>query len=106
MEEIRWKRTYDLDDPSSGALEFPPQYKLGHEWVPRFIDRHPHLKVVIGRRIDSVRVDGTSKSVLEAWFNAYRHVIQEYKIEEKNIYNMDGRNRVFNWNNGVDTSNH
>ena len=49
--------------------------------VPRFIQRHPHLTVAIGRRIESVRMDGATKPVLDAWFDAYRKVIQEYKIK-------------------------
>ena len=88
-EEIRTKRTYDLDDPSLDALQLLPQYKLGRDWVPRFIQRHPHLAVVIGRRIDSVRMDGATKPVLEAWFNAYQSIVREYKILEENIYNID-----------------
>jgi hypothetical protein len=87
--EICTKRTYNLDDPSLDTLQLPPQYKLGQDWVPRFIKRHPHLKVVIGRRIDSVRIDGTTIPVLEAWFNAYQDVVQQFKILEKNTYNMD-----------------
>jgi hypothetical protein len=48
-EELRTKRTYDLDDASLDSLKLPPQYKLGRDWVPRFILRHPHLTVGIGR---------------------------------------------------------
>ena len=69
--EIRTKQTYNLDDPSLDTLQLPPQYKLSKDWVPRFIKRHPHLKVVIRRRIDFIWMDGTLKLVLEAWFNAY-----------------------------------
>lgn len=36
-EEIRTKRTYNLDDPSLDALQLPPHYRLGQDWVPRFI---------------------------------------------------------------------
>ena len=88
-EELRTRRTYNLDDPSLHALQLPPQYNLGRDWVPRFIKRHPHLAVVIGRRIDSVRMDGATKPVLEAWFNAYESIVQGYKILEENTYNMD-----------------
>ena len=88
-EDIRTKRTYDIDDPSLHALGLLPQFKLGKEWVPRFIQRYPHLKVVIGRRIDSVRMDGATKPVLGKWFDAYQGIVQEFKILEKNIYNMD-----------------
>jgi hypothetical protein len=88
-EELRTKRTYDLDDASLDSLELPPQYKLGRDWVPRFILRHPHLTVGIRRRIESTQMDGATKEVLEAWFDAYQKVVQEQGIEQENIYNMD-----------------
>ncbi|ODQ69180.1 hypothetical protein LIPSTDRAFT_76430 [Lipomyces starkeyi NRRL Y-11557] len=34
-------------------------------------------------------MDGATKPVLDAWFDAYRTVIQEYKIMQENTYNMD-----------------
>ena len=88
-EEIRTKRTYNLDNPSLDSLKLPPRYTLGKNWVPRFIQRHPHLTVAIGRRIESVRMDGAIKEVLDAWFDAYKKVVQEQGIEQENIYNMD-----------------
>jgi DDE superfamily endonuclease/Tc5 transposase DNA-binding domain len=88
-EEIRTKRTYDLDDASLASLELPLQYTLGRDWVPRFIQRYPHLTVVIRRRIESVRMDGATKEVLSAWFNAYQKVVQEQGIKQEKTYNMD-----------------
>jgi hypothetical protein len=73
----RTKRTYNLDDASLHSLEVPLQYTLRQDWVPQFIQRHPHLAVVIGRRIESVRMDGATKPVLDAWFDAYKEVVQE-----------------------------
>jgi hypothetical protein len=55
--------TYNLDDASLHSLELPPQYTLGQDWVPQFILGHPHLTVAIGRRIESVRMDGATKPV-------------------------------------------
>jgi transposase len=88
-EELRTKRTYDLDDASLDSLELLPQYTLGQDWVPRFILQHPHLTVAIGRRIESIRMDGATKEVLNAWFDAYKKVVQECKIAQENTYNMD-----------------
>ena len=53
-EELRTKRTYNLDNAPLNSLELPPQYTLGRDWVPRFILRYPHLTVAIRRRIESV----------------------------------------------------
>ncbi|KAK6591284.1 transposase [Botrytis cinerea] len=88
-EELRSKRTYNLDCPSFDSLELPPQHLLGHEWVPRFIKRHPHLTVVIGRRIESVRMDGATRETCSTWFDAYQKAIQDYGIQKKDEYNMD-----------------
>lgn len=75
VEEISTKRIYDLDNPSLNSLNLPLQYTLGKNWVPPFIQRHPHLTVAIGHRIESIKVDGAVKEVLEAWFNAYKKVV-------------------------------
>jgi hemoglobin-like flavoprotein len=34
-------------------------------------------------------MSGVTKEVLKAWFNAYKDVVKQLKIEEKDIYNMD-----------------
>jgi hypothetical protein len=59
-EEIWTKRTYNLDDVPPHSFDSTPQLSLGRSWVPRFIVRHPHLAIVIGRRIESERIDGAT----------------------------------------------
>ncbi|OAF62228.1 hypothetical protein VC83_01058 [Pseudogymnoascus destructans] len=34
-------------------------------------------------------MDGATKPVLDAWFDAYQKVVQEHGIDQKDIYNMD-----------------
>ncbi len=36
-EELRTKRTYNLDNPLLDSLKLVLQYTLGRDWVPRFI---------------------------------------------------------------------
>jgi hypothetical protein len=79
-EEVRSKKTYDLDNPSLDSLNLLLQYKLGTSWVLRFIIRYPHLQVVIGRRVESVRIDGATKLVLSIWFDAYKKLVQDLQI--------------------------
>ena len=88
-EELRRKQTYNLDNMSSSSLEPIPNYQLGQNWVPRFIQRHPHLRVVIGRQIESVQMDRATKEVLGEWFDAYKKLVLEEKIAQENTYNMD-----------------
>ena len=45
---------------------------IGRDWVPRFIQRHPQIKSVIGRRIEAVRMDSVKKDTLKAWFDAFQ----------------------------------
>lgn len=78
-----------MDKATLDGLELQPHDTLGRDWVRRFIIRYPHLNVAIGRRIESVQMDGATKPVLDAWFDAYQKVVQEHGIDQKNIYNMD-----------------
>ena len=66
-----------------------PNLPLGKEWIARFIKRHKTLQVQFGRRIESQRMDGATEPVIQAWFDAYKEVVKELGIEEKNTYNMD-----------------
>ena len=62
---------------------------IGQDWVPRFVKRHPHIKSVIGRRIEVNRMDGTTKDALNTWFDEVERTIKQFKIDKSNIYNMD-----------------
>jgi hypothetical protein len=74
-EEICTKQTYNLDAlPPSPSIP-QPQFILGQEWVPCFIQRYKHLKVVIERRIKSIQINRATKPVLEAWFNVYNKLV-------------------------------
>jgi predicted DNA-binding protein YlxM (UPF0122 family) len=66
-----------------------PKLSLGQEWVPRFIQRHPNLRVKLGRRVEAQRMNGVIKQVLKGWFDAYKSLITEQKIKNYNTYNMD-----------------
>ena len=93
VEEIRSERDYTLRDaiptsPKSSSL-VRNHLPLGQDWVPRFVQRYPHLKVAIGRRIESVRIDGATKSVIDAWFVAYDEIVKTQNIKPHNTYNID-----------------
>jgi hypothetical protein len=66
-----------------------PKLPLRQDWVPRFIQRHPNLCVKLGRRVEAQKMNGVTKQVLKAWFDAYKSLIIEQKIENYNTYNMD-----------------
>jgi len=85
-EEIRNQRVASINSPSITRVSYPP---LGCDWIPRFIKRHEGLKSVVGRRVESKRMDGVTKESLNKWFDAFLEIKTERKIITENIYNMD-----------------
>ena len=78
-EELRKKRV-----KLEGKLILP----LGKEWVHRFLKRNPVLKSQLSKSIEKARAEVTKEEV-QAWFKAFKSVIQEEGVLEENIYNMD-----------------
>lgn len=85
-DEIRTNRCRVFEPPQPSEPERIPNFPLGQDWVPRFIQRHPHLKVRTGRRIEAQRMDGVTVPVVNAWFDALKDILVRMK---KGIYNMD-----------------
>jgi len=83
---IRADHVVSVNTPSNQLVSYPP---LGKHWVPHFIKRHPHLQAVHPRRIDANRANQSTTEVIETWFNAVEKVFDKYKIDLKNVYNMD-----------------
>ncbi|KFY94808.1 hypothetical protein V500_03047 [Pseudogymnoascus sp. VKM F-4518 (FW-2643)] len=81
VDELRTNQSFisqdALHDASQSQLNRLSQLQLGKEWVSRFIKRHEQLQVVFGRRIESLRMDGATKPMLTAWFDAYKKIVHE-----------------------------
>jgi hypothetical protein len=92
-EEIWSERDYTLRDAiltsSNTSLLVQNHLLLGQDWVPRFVQRYPHLKVVIERQIESVQIDRATKLVIDAWFVAYNEIVKTQNIKPYNTYNID-----------------
>ena len=65
-----------------------PEIRLGRHWMERFLKRHPVLRTQRARRIDSVRVNGATGPVIQAWFPLLQ-IPAVKKILAANRYNMD-----------------
>ena len=65
-----------------------PQPRIGKAWMTRFIRRNPILRTQRARRIDSVRVNGATGPIIQAWW-AYLRVPFVTAILPANRYNMD-----------------
>jgi hypothetical protein len=63
--------------------------KVGINWVPRFLHRHPELKSKVGRKIESLRIQNTTPEALAEWFEVFRRVQTTYGVKPDNIWNMD-----------------
>jgi len=63
--------------------------KIGHNWIPRFLQRHPEIRSKVGKKIQAQRIDCTTPEILEAWFRSFEAIRQQYGIQWKNTWNMD-----------------
>ena len=82
-EHIRNRRNGNIND------EHLSYERLGQQWVQRFLLRHPQLKSVVGARIEACRLDASSKDAFNRWFDAFKNIVKDNKIEPGDIYNMD-----------------
>ena len=63
---------------------------LGQDWVRNFIRCHPQLQTVVGKSIESSRIEGTMPETLQKQFNEYKEqVIDDPNVLMENVYNMD-----------------
>ena len=63
--------------------------KLGKIWTQRFLNRHPEIKTMRGRRLEAVRRQGTTHTKVVDLFAIYKQYMDRYKFNPSHIYNMD-----------------
>ena len=63
--------------------------RLGANWVPRFLERHPSLKTKIGKRIDAARVNNANAEDLKRWYDRLHALKSRLKVTLDNLYNCD-----------------
>jgi hypothetical protein len=62
---------------------------LGRKWLRKFLDRNPRVASVVGRKIEAVRVEGTSQEALQEFFRRFEEVQTKFNILLENTWNMD-----------------
>jgi hypothetical protein len=62
---------------------------LGKKWLKGFIGRNPRVASVIGRKIEAVRVEGTTQEALQEFFTRFEEVQKKFRILLENTWNMD-----------------
>jgi hypothetical protein len=65
------------------------QPPIGHEWLYRFLNRHPTLKGTYSRQLESARQQGPTYDKISQWYSAFRSRFAEQNYELQNVYNMD-----------------
>jgi len=63
--------------------------KIGHNWITRFIQRHPDIHSKVGKKIHAQRLNATTPEAITAWFTQLDGVRKRYNILWKHSYNMD-----------------
>jgi len=85
-EAIRTRRIIGINDASITYVSYEA---IGEQWLKWFMSRHPELDLLIAEQIEAARILDTSRPILEKWFNDFRSVIDEFDIQQCDIYNMD-----------------
>jgi hypothetical protein len=62
---------------------------IGKSWLDRFRIRHPEIKGVWTRKIESARHKALSPEVVKMWFEAVMELRIEHQYAPDRIYNMD-----------------
>ena len=76
-----------VSNSTSNLTGSPPS--IGHNWVHRFKLRNPKVATLLGKTLDSARVNGTSSEALREWFALFEKTVAKYHIQPCDIYNMD-----------------
>ena len=85
-EEIRQKRVRGVNEPSIQLVIYEP---IGEQWVQRFLQRHPHLKIAMSCSIKLSYITNASSEVIKRWYEIFFLTIEEYGIKWGNVYNQD-----------------
>ena len=85
-ELIRHERVRHTSRNSSSTKILAP---IGHEWLYRFINRHPTIRSIQTRQLEAARFNGALYEKVKAWFDAVAAKFQERAYDNSNIWNMD-----------------
>lgn len=62
---------------------------LGKAWVSSYFQRNPRVKSLIGRPIESVRINGAQLKQIQEFYDLYKRVRRKANIRVENTWNMD-----------------
>jgi hypothetical protein len=62
---------------------------VGPNWLPRYLQRWPHLQTKLGRGIDALRVRSITKDKVQDWYSQLEKVLKLKNIKGHNLWNFD-----------------
>lgn len=62
---------------------------ISERWVQRFRVRHPDLKMKWTSNLEKCRAQALNPTAVSEFYDILEELVDEYKITEENIYNMD-----------------
>ena len=62
---------------------------LGINWLQKFLARHPDIKTCYIPPLDKERAVAEDPAIFNGWFELFQKTVEEHKICNKDIYNMD-----------------
>ena len=77
--EIMTRRVASVNTPTMQLVNLPT---IGKDWVKRFLQRHPGLKTVKGRRLDFSRWKDTIIEDIHDWFTAFQDASTEHHFKQ------------------------
>jgi Tc5 transposase DNA-binding domain len=62
---------------------------VGKNWLTRCMGRNPAVRTKVGRKIEYQRAQNPQPEVLKPWFHQFKALVDLYKVDSANIWNMD-----------------
>jgi hypothetical protein len=81
-ELIRHKRVRYASQNSASAKTIT---LIGHEWLYRFLNRHPTIQSIYAKQLEAARFNGASYNKVKAWFDAVAAKFQERAYNNSDV---------------------
>jgi hypothetical protein len=81
-ELIRYERVRYASHNSASAKTIP---LIGHEWLYRFLNRHPTIQSIYAKQLEAARFNGASCNKVKAWFDAVAAKFQDRAYDNSDI---------------------
>jgi hypothetical protein len=67
----------------------PDAQPIGKYWIKGFKKRNPEVKSMMGRKLETSRVNGVSNDIVTTYFDKFQSICKKYSITQANTWNMD-----------------